>query len=77
VIQYEVLYTGREDAPEGQPDTLQIDGLGVFTAGEPRKLTSDTLYNYRVMRGIPPTQENLPDNVELTVEIVPDQAEEA
>lgn len=69
MISYKVLYQGREGAPEDQPDTLLVDYLGVLTAGEEVELTPGQVWSYRTGMGVPLTEDNLPDNVKLTVEV--------
>lgn len=69
MISYKVLYEGREGAPEDQPDTLLVDYLGVLTAGEEIELTADQVWSFRNSRGVPLTEDNLPDSVKLTIEV--------
>jgi hypothetical protein len=73
MIAYVVLYQGREGVPEDQPDTLQVDGLGVLTSGKPRVLDSGAVYAYCLNRGVPFTDDNLPENVKLHVLVGPSE----
>jgi hypothetical protein len=46
-----------------------IDGLGVFEADEPQEFTEDEEAMFRVIRGIPLNQDNVPDDVTVTIRI--------
>lgn len=47
-----------------------IDGLGVFKAGETRELEADIAESFRRIKGVQLLQDNLPDDVELTVRLM-------
>lgn len=47
-----------------------IDGLGVFTANETQELDASVADSFQRIKGIQLLQDNLPDDVDLTIRLM-------
>ena len=66
MLQYRVKNNG---------EARTVTGLAVLAKDEERTFTAEEAVGFWRINGVPLTNENLPDDVECTLEVVPDRDE--